>query len=322
MDRLKKNMKEKVIVYGLGHEFQMLKELLHINYEVIGYSDKKNMNIENYIEPLKICQYNYDAIFITSEKYYEEIRKELEKILGRKKFLQKYDLIGICDNSSVRDKWVIQKLSEIEEGKILLDAGAGEMKYAKFCKHLNYISQDFGEYKPEKVRVGLHSQKWDYSKIMVRSDITNMPFDNESIDVILCTEVFEHIKNPIKALREFYRILVRGGMLILTAPFASLVHMAPYYYYSGFSRYWYEENLQNSGFEIIESKSYGNYFSWLGQEIGRLSSIGERYCGKSLDDEEQKTVYKMLNLLKNYNSVNNCSDELLCYGYRVIAVKR
>lgn len=185
-----------------------------------------------------------------------------------------------------------------------------------------YIAHDFGEYKPNYSTVGLQSEKWDYPEQYIKCDIIDMPFENESIDVVLCTEVFEHIENPVEALREFSRVVKKGGRVILTAPFASLVHMAPYYYNSGFSRYWYEKNLSKFGFRILEMKSNGDYFSWLGQEINRLPSMVERYLKKELSKEEQKTIYKMLNLLMQFSSNENQSDELLCYGYMVVAEKK
>lgn len=49
-----------------------------------------------------------------------------------------------------------------------------------------------------------------------------------------------------------------GDKLILTAPFASLVHMAPYHYCSGFSCYWYEYHLTLCGFEIVELTANGD----------------------------------------------------------------
>ena len=90
-----------------------------------------------------------------------------------------------------------------------------------------------------------------------------MPLENESIDVILCTEVFEHLKNPILALKEFSRVMKKDGVLILTALFCCLTHMAPYFYYNGFSEYWYKEHLRDYGFTIVEFVRNGNFFKYL-----------------------------------------------------------
>ncbi|MGX1025056.1 class I SAM-dependent methyltransferase [Psychroflexus sp. MBR-150] len=52
----------------------------------------------------------------------------------------------------------------------------------------------------------------------VRADICNLPFDDESFDVVLCNHVLEHIKDDTKAMTEIYRILKKGGWAILQIP--------------------------------------------------------------------------------------------------------
>lgn len=315
----------KIVIYGLGQEFVYLKELIESKYEVLGYSDKRKFDIPNYVEPHKINDLPIEGVFITSNQYFGEIESELRDILKEGKqisFLGQKNLFGDNDNLSTRDMWVISELQKIARGESILDAGAGEAKYAKYCTHLKYTAQDFGEYNPKESGVGLQNEKWDYPSNIVKCDIINMPFNDESFDNILCTEVFEHIKNPILAVKEFSRVLRTGGKLILTAPFASLVHMAPYYYSSGFSQYWYKENLQDNGFVIQELQSYGNYFAWLKQEMSRLSSICEKYLHSQPSEEEMKTIYMMRNILYRYSAIQNESDEILNFGYCIVARKR
>ena len=67
------------------------------------------------------------------------------------------------------------------------------------------------------------------------------PVKNNEFDHILCIEVLEHLPNPTEAIYEFSRILNVGGTLILTAPFNSLTHYAPFYFYNGFSKYYYSK---------------------------------------------------------------------------------
>lgn len=52
-----------------------------------------------------------------------------------------------------------------------------------------------------------------------------------SFDVILCTEVLEHLHTPEKALAEFRRILRPGGTLIITTRFIFPLHDVPGDYY-------------------------------------------------------------------------------------------
>lgn len=52
----------------------------------------------------------------------------------------------------------------------------------------------------------------------VKADICNLPFRDNSYDVILCNHVLEHIPNDTKAMEELYRVLKPGGMAILQIP--------------------------------------------------------------------------------------------------------
>jgi SAM-dependent methyltransferase len=154
-------------------------------------------------------------------------------------------------NESARVEWIEMTLKKIPAGLTLLDAGAGECQFKKFCSHLKYISQDFGQYDGSG-DVGLQTGTWDNTKLDIVSDITAIPLPEHSVDAIMCTEVFEHIPDPVAAVKEFSRLIKPGGYLLLTAPFASLTHFAPYHFASGLSRYFYEHHLKNNGFEIEE----------------------------------------------------------------------
>lgn len=52
----------------------------------------------------------------------------------------------------------------------------------------------------------------------VKADICNLPFADNSYDVILCNHVLEHIPNDTKAMQELYRVLKPNGMAILQIP--------------------------------------------------------------------------------------------------------
>ena len=52
----------------------------------------------------------------------------------------------------------------------------------------------------------------------VKLDIQDMPFEDESFDVVICNHVLEHVDDDRKAMREVYRILKKGGWAILQVP--------------------------------------------------------------------------------------------------------
>lgn len=222
-------------------------------------------------------------------------------------------------NEAVRVKWVEEKIAAIPEGCRILDAGAGEQRFKPLCEHLEYVSQDFAQYDGAGDQTGLQMGSWDNSGLDIVGNITNIPEPDASFDAILCTEVFEHLPNPVDAIREFSRLLKQDGLLIITAPFCSLTHFAPYHFSSGFNRFYYEKHLPDHGFAIEELTPNGNYFEYIAQEIHRLPSIAERYAGEGMSWGERRAKAKLLKLLERASTSGNESSELLCYGYHVVA---
>lgn len=50
-----------------------------------------------------------------------------------------------------------------------------------------------------------------YGDIDIVSDIADMPLPNNSIDVIICTDVLEHVLHPREAVHEIGRLLKSHG---------------------------------------------------------------------------------------------------------------
>ena len=158
----------------------------------------------------------------------------------------------------------------------------------------------------------------DWSSDVCSSDL---PEPDDSFDVVMCTEVFEHLPEPVLAIKEFNRLLKTGGILILTAPFCSLTHFAPYHYYSGYNRYFYEKLLTGNGFKIVELVSNGNFFEYIAQEIRRIQSIAMRYASDKPSVFEKYAMHFALKMLERFSKKDQGSDELLCFGYHVLAKK-
>ena len=225
-------------------------------------------------------------------------------------------------NEQFRNKWLEETLAKIHRGLRILDAGAGELQFKKYCKHLHYVSQDFAKYDGLGDQKGLQTGVWDQKQLDIVSDIIAIPEQDMSFDAIMCIEVFEHLPEPVLAIKEFSRLIKSGGSLIITAPFCSLTHFAPYHYSTGFNSYFYEKHLPDYGFEIEEVSPNGNFFEYLGQEVNRVTFVATKYANDSpslLEKYATKIFLKMLTRL----SRRDCgSSELLCFGYHVLARKR
>lgn len=227
-------------------------------------------------------------------------------------------------NLAVREKWLKETLSHIPKGKKILDAGAGELQYKKFCRHLDYVSQDFAQYTGEGDGNALQTGSWDNSKLDIISDIVAIPVDDSSFDAIMCIEVLEHIPDPKDAVREFARILKSKGELVITAPFCSMTHFSPYFFHTGLSKYWYEKVLEESGFRIAEITPNGNYFEYVGQELRRLYYMAENYADEKIEgnSEAERKINDMLEMLEKFSRTQHGSEELLNFGLHVRAVKK
>ncbi len=219
-------------------------------------------------------------------------------------------------NEANRQQWLARMLSAVPPGMRLLDAGAGKLKNRVHCAHLDYVSQDFCEYTGGAE--GLSSSPCDASKVDIISDITSIPETDASFDAILCSEVLEHLPEPTHALDEFKRLLKPGGVLILTAPFASNVHMAPYHFCSGFSKYWYQHHLAARGFEIHELVANGDWYALLQQEITRLGSM-ERSKGNWT--WPLAYLYALLGVGYYELRRKKIAPDLACFGWQCVAVK-
>lgn len=222
-------------------------------------------------------------------------------------------------NEASRLAWVERTLARVPAGWRLLDAGAGERRFRPACGHLRYVSQDFARYDGAGDGAGLQTGGWDQSGLDLVCDITAVPEPGGAFDAVLCTEVLEHLPDPLAALRELSRLTRPGGLLILTAPFVSFTHFAPYHFCTGFSRYFYEIHLPAFGWEIEELTENGNYFEFLAQEVRRLRGVAPRYAKDGLTDGEQAAADVLLNALARFSAADDGSSEFLHYGFHVLA---
>ena len=142
----------------------------------------------------------------------------------------------------VRDQWIKAQAERLAPGSWVLDAGAGASKYRPFFAHCRYETQDFCKYEGPLVKYT--------DPIKYVCDITSIPLPDGCLDAILCTEVFEHVVDPMAVLREFARLLKPGGRIFLSAPLLSGLHMEPFHYYGGFTHHWYRHWLPVCGFSV------------------------------------------------------------------------
>ena|ERR1043165_2683202 len=70
----------------------------------------------------------------------------------------------------------------------------------------------------------------------ILGDICTYEFGERTYDVVVLSEVLEHVHSPHLAIKNIYRLLGNGGRLILTAPFIFPIHERPHDYFR-YTRY-------------------------------------------------------------------------------------
>lgn len=100
------------------------------------------------------------------------------------------------------------------EANSILDVGCGEgftlnrLKEHGIGKHLEGV-----EHSIDAISLG----KKTYPDIKIKQgDIYNLPYEDNSFDLVLCTEVLEHLDNPGRALKELIR--VSNKYLVVSVP--------------------------------------------------------------------------------------------------------
>jgi SAM-dependent methyltransferase len=76
---------------------------------------------------------------------------------------------------------------------------------------------------PEIVNVDITQ----YDAVDVVADITSLPYEQESIDCIICDQVLEHVRDPNAVVAEMYRVLKSGGYVYISTPFMYPFHASP-----------------------------------------------------------------------------------------------
>jgi len=99
----------------------------------------------------------------------------------------------------------------LKPGARVLDAGCG--RYLRFCR----------EFSPVADVVGIDLERsFDTDNrqppYAIRGDIGALPFPSEYFDIVISRSVVEHLEDPPRVFREFFRVLRPGGKIVILTP--------------------------------------------------------------------------------------------------------
>jgi methionine biosynthesis protein MetW len=99
-------------------------------------------------------------------------------------------------------------------GSRCLDLGCGDGRMSGLWlqqRRCEYIGVDIAQNAVRAARArGLEAVRVE--------DASQLPFENDSFDAVVCIEVIEHLFEPQMALREALRVMKPGGVLLVTTP--------------------------------------------------------------------------------------------------------
>jgi SAM-dependent methyltransferase len=151
--------------------------------------------------------------------------------------------------------------ASVPRDSTVLDVGAGEAPYRELFAHTNYLTCD----RPDSA----------YSPAIpanIRAPAEAIPLEDDAVDVIICTQVLEHVADPCAVLAEFRRLLRPGGHLFLTAPLTWYLHEEPHDYYR-YTPHGLRFLAERAGFGGIDIAPLGNAFSTLAQLLEEIGGI-------------------------------------------------
>lgn len=170
-----------------------------------------------------------------------------------------------------RRNQLILKFAKLTHNKTLIDigTGAGWLPHLalKYTKNIFAIDLSDRQLKLAEKRIG----KANF--VFRKGSLYKIPARNSSFDVIVASEVIEHLEYPEKALKEAHRILKDDGTLIITVPFkekikyVTCMHCYKLTSVNGhlhsFDIRSLRKLLHNSGFYIVKYKLFNSKFTSL-----------------------------------------------------------
>ena len=142
-----------------------------------------------------------------SKTYYESLAKE-------KNIWQADKRSNFYYKDHIRYDGVIKSLPANVNSALDLGCGDGYLSYLMAKTGISVTSIDLSAHRLEKFKA-----QADRLKIrQIQGDIANVKLSAESFDLIVSSEVIEHIRDYEKVLKEAYRLLKIGGHFIVTVP--------------------------------------------------------------------------------------------------------
>ena len=144
-------------------------------------------------------------------------------------------------------------------GGVVVDVGCGAMPYRSAVDCTRYWGMDFNVSAEEGQDLAGSAEA--------------VPLRDAVADAVVCTEVIEHVREPLKAVTEAARVLKPGGRLYLSAPMSWCLHYEPYDYFR-FTSHGLRHLLERAGLSLEREERIGGLFSLAAVRLVDVAAAG------------------------------------------------
>ena len=118
------------------------------------------------------------------------------------------------DEKRVRE-YIISKIPK--DIKSILDVGCGNGWVAKefLPKRKQVYSLDISVTNPSKATKLYPDEK----HFGITADSFHLPFNDNTVDCVIASEIIEHVFDPAEFVKELFRVVKKGGSLVITTPY-------------------------------------------------------------------------------------------------------
>lgn len=146
-----------------------------------------------------------------------------------------------------------------------LDLGCGTVEFYEFITKSVGAEYTGTDLSPDMLEVG--KKKYPKAKL-VEADAENLPFKDDSFDFVMTRGLVHHLPNPEKGIEEAYRVIKKGGYLLVSEPHSNIfLYYARKAFYKAsshfsdshksFRRKEFLDLIENGGFKIKKVRYWG-----------------------------------------------------------------
>lgn len=108
-----------------------------------------------------------------------------------------------------------------DETAVILDAGCGRGFYLNYFRYVSKVKLVGLELDDDIIRKAQANIGHLPDITLVQANLYHLPFPDNTFHAVIMSEILEHVDDDAQALREAYRVLKPGGVVVMTVPNAN-----------------------------------------------------------------------------------------------------